>query len=599
MANSGVWAGLWLAYPAIVPALLPLPGAQASANLPAAPPRPHPSAIAHGPPQYLAQTLPAPPRLPDQQIPASPLPDQLLPPLPSLDDLLPPIQPPAPASRPEGVTATFFVETIQIVGSTVFSQADLADLVAPYLGRQVHFSELLDLRDAITKRYVTAGYVTSGAIIPPQTLLDDTVTIQVVEGELTDIMVTGLGRLNPAYVRSRIGLVSSPPLNIDRLLAGLQRLQLDPLIATVAADLQAGNRPGTSRLVVDVTEADSFTASLGLDNNGSPSAGTGQRGLGLSEGNLSGWGDRIGLDYENTDGSNEVNVSYTLPISPNNDTLRLRAGYSNSRIIDPDFDVLDISSDSIYYELGYRHPVIETPTQALALGLILSHQRDQTRLGLDNIGPFPLSPGADSQGITQVTALRFVQEWTQRSQRHVLALRSQFSLGLDLLNATINATGPDSRFLAWRGQGQWLQLLAPDTILLLRGEAQLTGDDLLSPEEFGLGGANSVRGYPQDALLHDSGAFLSAELRLPIARMPELDGILQLTPFLDAGAAWNSGAQLPGPNTLIGTGLGLLWQQGNGLSARLDFGIPLVRLAEDSNGLQENGIYYSIQYSFF
>ncbi len=550
--------------------------------------------------QTLSQVPPGLPRLPNQPIPETPLPDQPLPTLPTPEELLPSVEPQILAPPFDEIEGTFFVSTIEITGSTVFAQADFVDLVAPYLNRQVRFSELLDLRSTITDRYVTAGYVTSGAIIPPQTLVNDTVTIQVIEGELEDIVVTGLTRLHAAYVRSRIGLASTPPLNTDRLLAGLQRLQLDPLIETVAADLQAGSRPNTSILVVDATEADSFAVDLSLDNYGSPSLGAGQRRLLLSEGNLAGWGDRIVLEYKNTDGSHGVEVSYILPVSPNNNALRVRAGYSNSRVIDSDFDVLDISSDSFYSEFGYRHPLIETPTEELVLGLTLSHQQNQTRLGLDNIGPFPLSPGADSQGVTQVTALRFSQQWTQRSQSHVLAFRSQFSFGLDLLNATINETGPDSRFFAWRGQGQWLQRLGADTVLLLRGDAQLATVDLLSQEEFGLGGALSVRGYRKDALLRDNGLLLSAELRSPIARIPELDATLQLIPFLDAGVAWNVNADLlSGPNTLLGTGLGLLWQQGDHLSMRVDLGIPLVPLAEDRTIFQENSIYFSVRYTLF
>lgn len=550
--------------------------------------------------QLLAQVPPGLPRLPDQPIPETPLPDQPLPILPPPEELLPSVEPQLPEPPFDETDGNFFLSAIEITGSTVFSEAEFADLVAPYLNRQVSFSDLLDLRSAITDRYVTAGYVTSGAIIPPQTLLNDTVTLQVIEGELEDIVVTGLTRLHPAYVRSRIGLASTPPLNTDRLLAGLQRLQLNPLIETVAADLQAGSRPNASILVVDVTEADSFAVDLSLDNYGSASVGAGQRRLLLSEGNLAGWGDRIALEYKNTDGSHGVDVSYTLPVSPNNNALRVRAGYSRSRVIDSAFDILDISSDSFYSEFGYRHPLIETPTEELVLGLTLSHQRNQTRLGLDNIGPFPLSPGADGQGVTQVTALRFSQQWTQRSQSHVLAFRSQFSFGLDLLNATINETGPDSRFFAWRGQGQWLQRLGADTVLLLRGDAQLTTDDLLSQEEFGLGGALGGRGYRKDALLRDNGLLLSAELRSPIARVPELNGTLHLIPFLDAGVAWNTNINLPsGPNTLIGTGLGLLWQQGDRLSIRLDLGMPLVPLAEGRNGLQESGIYTSVQYLLF
>lgn len=544
----------------------------------------------------MAQVSPLPPDTP----PETPLPDQPLPPLPTPDELLSPSEPSLPDDGFGEGEATFFVADIELVGSTIFDETDLADLLDQYRNRQVSFNDLLALRSAITDRYLEAGYLTSGALIPEQTLVDNTVIVQVVEGELEDIIVRGTRRLNPAYIRSRVGLVAQPPLNVNRLLAGLQRLQLDPLIETVSADLQAGIRQGTSLLVIDIAEADSFAVNTSLANNRSPNIGGTQVSLGVDEGNLFGIGDRITLDYNHTEGSDGVDFSYTLPVSPNNDTLRLAAGYTDSRVINSAFSVLDISSDSAYYELGYRHPLVETPTQSAALGLTLSHQSSQTRLGIDDIGPFPLSPGADENGRTRISALRFSQEWTQRSQSHVLALRSQFNVGVDLLDATINDDAPDSRFFSWRGQGQWVKLLGkPDQLFFLRGDIQLTTDDLLSQEEFSLGGGQSVRGYRQDALRRDNGALLSAELRWPIARVPELDGVLQITPFVDIGTVWNNDGSSPGPDTLAGVGFGLLWQQSDNFSARLDWGIPLVDLDTDDNGLQDSGIHFSIRYTPF
>jgi hypothetical protein len=43
--------------------------------------------------------------------------------------------------------------------------------------------------------------------------------------------------------------------------------------------------------------------------------------------------------------------------------------------------------------------------------------------------PFPLSLGADGGGSTRLNLLRFSQDYLQRSPRHVLAGRSQLSLG--------------------------------------------------------------------------------------------------------------------------------------------------------------------------
>ena len=89
---------------------------------------------------------------------------------------------------------------------------------------------------------------------------------------------------------------------------------------------------------------------------------------------------------------------------------------------------------------------------------------------------------------------------------------------------------------------------------------------------------------------------LSTELRLPILKTSRNNGVLQVTPFIDLGTGWNNGENDPNPNTLVGAGLGLLWQQGN-FAARIDYGIPLVSIDTDKSTLQDNGIYFSLRYN--
>ena len=529
--------------------------------------------------------------------PEEELPNQPLPKLPPVDELL---GDPEDTNNPAGVTSgseeTFVINGIELEGSTAFTTEDFADLFAQYTGRPITFNELLQLRSAVTERYVEAGFLTSGAFIPPQTLENGFVTVQVIEGSIEEIEIVGTRRLKPGYIRDRLGLAAKPPINADKLLEALQRLQIDPLIETVSADLQAGVRPGTSILRVEVTEANSFGLTVGLDNGRSPNIGSTRRQISISEGNVLGIGDRAFISYANTDGSNSGDFSYSIPVGPYNTRINLEGGISESRVIDDTFDVLEISSDSHYYEVGVTHPLIETPTEELTLGLELAHRESQTRLGIDDIGPFPLSPGADEAGKTKVTALRFSQAWTKRSQQQVLAARSQFNVGLDLLDATDNEGDvPDSQFFSWRGQGQWVRLLGENSLFFLRGDLQLAANSLLSSEQFGLGGAQTVRGYRQDALLRDNGALLSAEGRFPVLRFSDTS-VVQVTPFLDAGAAWNHANNPGGNNVLVGTGVGLLWQQDDNFSARLDYGIPLVDIDNEGDSLQDDGIYFSIQY---
>jgi hemolysin activation/secretion protein len=532
-----------------------------------------------------------PPPLPEPQTPEKlPPPEQLL-------------QPPAGAPTPqpseqlpEAVPGTIVVERFEFEGNTAFSDQELREALKPFTGRSVTFAELLEARSIVTKKYTDAGYITSGALIPPQTLNSGVVTIQVVEGEVEVINVTGSENLDPNYVRRRVALGAGKPLNVNRLLESLQLLQLNPLIKTISAELSAGSRAGSSVLEVTISEAQSLNLELTLDNGRSPSVGTFRRQVNLSEGNLVGLGDSLSLTYTNTQGSNAIEGSYTLPVNARNGTVRAFFSRTDSNIIEPPFQPVDIEATSRNYELTLRQPVVESPRQEIALGLTATRREsDTTLLGV----PFRLSPGANEEGQTRLNALRFVQEYTQRGAKQVFAARSQFSLGVGW-RATVNDKSPDSRFFSWRGQMQWVRQLAPDTVLVLRSDAQISDRAMLPIEQFGLGGQESVRGYRQDALLTDSGVFGSAEVRVPIYRLSNGQGVLLLTPFIDAGTVWNSsGNKAPDYSTLLSVGLGLRFQLGDRLTARLEYGIPLIDIKSSDRTWQEQGIYFSIVGSFF
>lgn len=525
-------------------------------------------------------------------------PPQLLPPPENLfpspnPNSLP--EPPLPDKLPDTIT----VERFEIVGSTVFSPEELAQVTAEFTNRPISLAELFQARSKITDLYLQKGYITSGTYIPPQTIKSGVIKIQVVEGKLSDIQVTGNRRLNSNYVRNRLAIATTPPLNRKRLLEALQLLQLNPLIQNLSAELAAGSSPGTSILQVQIQEEKSFTTQAVLDNGRSPSVGSFRRRLQLNEGNLLGLGDGLNVAYTNTDGSNGFDASYTLPLNPRNGTLSFNFGIASSTVIERPFSILDIQSASHYYELVFRQPIFQRPTQEFALGLTAVHRVSEATYIEGERIPFP-SLGADGEGRTRISALRFFQEWTSRNSREVFAVRSQFNLGIGALNATINQNPPDGRFFTWQGQAQWVRLLAPDTLLILRANTQLASRPLLPLEQFGLGGNESVRGYRQDLLLADNGAFASAQVQVPILRLPKVNGLLQLTPFFDFGVAWNnSGITNFNTNTLASIGLGLRWTQGDRLTARLEWGIPLISVDSQQRTLQENGLYFSILYNPF
>ncbi|MCP6762179.1 MAG: ShlB/FhaC/HecB family hemolysin secretion/activation protein [Fischerella sp. CENA71] len=505
--------------------------------------------------------------------------------------------PSSPTPQPPDVTfpttESFFVKTIEVLGSTVL-QNEITKLKQSFENKQVTFAELIQLRSGITKLYIKNGYITSGAFLPSnQDITDGVVQIQVVEGELEKIELSGLKRLQPGYVRSRLEKAATIPLKQQRLEKALQLLQIDPLIQRVNAELTAGSSPGRNILQVKITEAPAFHAGVFTANNQSPSIGSVQIGAFIAHDNLSGLGDRLNAEYGITEGLNLYDINYSIPVNAMNGTIGLRVSNSDSRIIENIFRNLDIKSETQTYSLSFRQPLYRSAQTEFAVGIALDLRRSQTFL-LGDI-PFSFSEGPEN-GESKVTVIRFSQDWVERTATRVLAARSQFSLGIDAFDATINNTGTDGRFFSWLGQFQWVQRLSPQTSLVARVNAQLTPDSLLPIEQFVIGGVDTVRGYRQNEIVADNGITFSIEIRIPLISNPNT---LQIAPFFDVGTAWNHRGGTPEPQTIAGLGLGLLWQPSRDLNLRLDYGIPLRAIDDRGDTLQDKGLYFLLQYQPF
>jgi hemolysin activation/secretion protein len=278
--------------------------------------------------------------------------------------------------------------------------------------------------------------------------------------------------------------------------------------------------------------------------------------------------------------------------------VRLSYAELHNNIIEEPFNELDILSRQRSYELSFRQPIVrqatENSTSEFAVGLSLSRLETSSELlGLN----FPISPGADDEGKTRISAIGFFQDFRSETSRQILAARSELSVGLRAFGATINSEPPDSRFVLWRGQVGYLRKLG-DTNLLLRGNIQLADRPLVPLEQFGLGGQGTVRGYRQDLLIADNGVSASAELYVPL--FDGDSGKLQVVPFVDLGTTWNNDRDIEGDtSTLASLGLGLQYNLGSSFTVRLDYGLPLVNVDSSKNTWQENGFTFSVRYQPF
>lgn len=524
--------------------------------------------------------------------------------LPTDDEpvLQPEVDPSPPTGLPDQPDVQFPIRTLEVLGSTIFDQQDFAPIIQPLENQTVTLADLQQAADAITQLYLNDGYLTSRAILVDQPITDGIVRIQVVEGSLAEIQIEGLQRLRQRYVRDRIELGAGTPLRAERLEEQLRLLRSDPLFDNIEASLRASGEVGQSVLIVRVDEASPWFGGASVDNYSPPSVGSERVGVDIGHRNVTGLGDSLSLSYDRTtrDGAHIFDINYRVPLNPMNGTLALRTVIDRNEIVQSPFNVFGIRGESERYEISFRQPLVRSTREEFALSLGFSHKDGQTFL-FNNI-PQPFGIGPDEDGISRTSVFRLGQDYVRRDVAGAWALRSQFNIGVDVLNATTNsAPVPDSRFVSWLGQVQRVQRLGDDHLMILQADLQLSPDSLLASEQFVIGGGQSVRGFRQNARSGDNGFRVSLEDRITLTRNASGLSVFQLAPFIDMGAVWNhpdNPNTLPDQTFLVGAGLGALWELVPNLNLRLDYALPLIDLSDRGNNFQDDGLYFSVDYRF-
>ncbi len=501
---------------------------------------------------------------------------------------------PAEQGRPLSAQLRIYVKQFRLMGNTVFSDKELASITDQYSGRVISSAELQQLRHRLSLYYIKRGYINSGVIIPDQQISDNEITLQVIEGKLTDIQTSGNKRLRRDYLTSRIGPATDAVLNVNDLQQRLQLLKQNPLIQRINAELGPGILPGQSILRIHIQEADPYQVSATINNHDSPSVSSERLQVDGYHRNLTGRGDALAASLGVTEGLNDISLSYKLPLNASDTTLGLRYEQSDSAVIEEPFKAIDIESDSRSFALSLREPVYKTTTEELAVSITMERRRSETSL----LGvPFSFSPGVKN-GKSDISVLRIAHEWLQRSRKRVIAARSQFSQGLKIFGATENASAPDGNFLTWLGQFQWVQRTGDQNHQFILGaNIQLSSHSLLPLEKFSVGGVNSVRGYRENQLVRDNGIVASFEYRMPFMDLGESGGRIQIAPFIDTGLSWNNG-QSADKRAISSVGFGLLWDVTKKMHAELYLAKAFKDFTQQEHDLQDSGIHFLFRYNF-
>jgi hemolysin activation/secretion protein/AraC-like DNA-binding protein len=164
----------------------------------------------------------------------------------------------------------FEVRHYEIIGNTLLSQKTFNDIFLKVIGKEVSLDQIRKALADLQMEYRERGFVTVAVSLPQQKLTNATIKVQITEGVLTKIDVTG-----NHYFSSENVLRALPSLHTNLLLnSHVFQRELD--LANASRDRQIypvigpGPEPGTTELTLKVKDRLPLHARLELNNTYTP-----------------------------------------------------------------------------------------------------------------------------------------------------------------------------------------------------------------------------------------------------------------------------------------------------------------------------------------
>ncbi|KAF0094795.1 MAG: Polypeptide-transport-associated domain protein ShlB-type [Puniceicoccaceae bacterium 5H] len=353
------------------------------------------------------------------------------------------------------------------------------------------------------------------------------------------------------------------------------------------ATLQPGTQVGGTDLVVNVKEDKRVISELELNNFGTENTGEYRFIPSVTLPNFSGRGDELGVAVVSAFDANETLYGtghYSRPVGYNG--LALNGYVSAGRYeIGEEFAFLGSEGENFSFGVGASYPIFKTTERSLMVDgwfSWLDSQQDAAGQTIfeDNIRKLQLGlsfDDKDSSGRTMASAK------IHQGLGEVLG-----GMESDSTDSSRGDARADNVFTKLSFDVARLQRINDRMYLIARFSGQIAANTLVASEEWSIGGANSVRGFPQGIHLGDHGYTANLESRYTVFKSTN---DYQLVAFVDQGAVYlkNPLQHQADSYSIGGAGVGTRVAIGEHASIRADVAVPFGEEAEDDVSLYLQG----------
>ena len=531
--------------------------------------------------------------------------------------------------------SSFDIVRFQIEGNSILPAQRTQELVAPFVGRRKNYGDVQKALEALEGDYRRLGFGTVQVYVPEQELTSGVVKLQVSEGVVGKVTITGNKNFNNENVRASLPhLKEGTAPNMRQLSENVQLSNENPA-KQVEVTLGVSEEEGKVDVKVEVKEETPERFYVTLDNTGTKASGKHRIGISYQNANVGNSDQVLTLAYTTAadppggmkilgnrmipgqDGNGVkvdiFSVGYRLPLYSLGDSIDFI--YANSSTDSPANSPnlgtgLAINGKGEVFGLRYNHifPRAGEFTSKLVLGFDYKYMNSRcTVAGV----PTPFGgAGCTPHTFRPVTAT-YSGQWQKPGEaidfnvgivHHLFPMGSRFTFtpaapaagGTDRYSAASGYQTKDE-FAALRFGGSYAAAVAGEWLLRIAGSGQHANNALPSGERLGLAGSNAVRGFLERAVAVDRGYFANIEVYSPdIAPKLGLDGNLKWLAFYDSAKGFNLNPSVNQHVNIASLGVGVRYNIKKDVSARFDIarvmdgqwpnGAPNIALEGDIRG---------------
>jgi len=519
---------------------------------------------------------------------------------------------PAPAVAAPVAEPRFDIDRFTVRGATLITSEGLQLILAPFIGKSKDFGDVQKALEALEKSYTSKGYSAVQVILPEQQIDDGEVEFDIVEARIGKIVVEGNHYFDEVNIRASMPRVQEgQPPNIFHISNNLRVANENPAKQTTVL-LRSGTEEGQVDAVLRVADERPNKLSITLDNTGTEQTGPFRIGFGYQNANMLNRDHVLSAQYvtapNDADRTNRLGLypsknvfilgaQYRVPLYQAGDTLEFTAGYSNvdSGVV---ANLFNIAGSGSIAGVRYNQNLNKIGDFEHKLSYSLDWRAYRSIVRQIGVAGFGLVPDVTVHPVSLIYAGAY-QKSESDSNFFVSAsqnLPGGNDAGTGAFQGDASAVpvrpparaGANPRYFVTRWGFNHNRALPRDWQFRWGMSGQLTRDMLVSGEQFGLGGADSVRGFLEREIINDNGYRGTLELYSPDfgAIVPVTRVRMRALAFYDWGGLKRirPGVLEQHGQHISSVGLGLRISRGTNVSLRLD-----AATVTDSGGLQKIG----------